>query len=489
LETFDFVVASELGSVGNTFLEGAIGYQYRKNSRSQTEPALRRSATSVNPYTFETIAVTNDAFYGTAITTYDKSQTVQALFMELKMGVGEDVDVQLAVRYEDYDNIGSSLDPKIAVKWQATDSLAFRGSWGTAFRAPNIGLLFEGSGYDGAGAIDPLKLLAVRNGYCAPTSTAADIGTCLGTLAATGDYTASELESQSAIAIFLKRGLPSPDLKPEESENYNLGVIWAPEGALDGLTIGLDYFNVEYTKAIGPTPFSTSLAPETALFNSVSGPGNEGNYIIKGTTTACTPDFANPKSGCVVNPTLYMVSHIDRIGTEAALGIIRFVDINLSTISTDGLEFVLDYSWDTDFGAFMLHNDIYWSHEYVIDDGQTKLDVAGTNASGSTFARSLPDLKSNLSWMKDRHAVTAITRYIHDYYDTLYDNTIPSYTTLDLRYDFDWSFSGDKIATFTLGANDIFDEDLPGRGSERGYDTTVFDPRGRIFYAKIGMSW
>ena len=489
LETFDVVISSDIGEMGDTVIQGAFGYQYREYSRDQTEPALRRSTTSVLPSTGETIAVTNDAFYGTATTAYDESQKVQAVFGELKFNIGDTIDVQLAARYEDYDGIDSSLDPKIAVRWEASNTLALRASWGTAFRAPNIGLLYAGSGYDAAGVIDPLKLLAVRNGTCAPTLDQAGVTSCLSQLATMDGWVEDDKVDADAIAIFLKRGLPSPDLKPEESENYNIGAIWTPEGSLDGLTVSIDYFNVEYTKAIGPTPYSTSFENEVSLFNSLV--GNPDNYIIKGTTTACTPEAGNYKSGCVVNPALYQIGNIDRIGTEAALGIVRATDVNLGTIETDGIEFAVKYDWETDYGMFNISHDIYWVNEYIIDDGITKEDIAGTNAAGSTFARSLPDLKANLAvtWVNDRHVVSAVARYIHDYYDSLYQVDIPSYNTVDLRYDFTYLRNGDKPLTFSIGANDIFDEDLPGRDSYRGYDTTVFDPRGRIFYTKVSMGF
>ena len=489
LQTFDFVISSEIAEVGNTVFEGAIGYQYRENTRAQTEPALRRSAISVNPVSGETLSVTNDAVYGTAVSTYDKSQKVQALFTELKFNIGDDIDVQLAARYEDYDGIDSSVDPKIAVRWQATPELALRASWGTAFRAPNIGLLFEGSGYDGAGVADPLKMLQVRNGFCAPTTNQAEVNGCVAKVAADAGSADDEVVNADSVAFFLKRGLPSPELSPEESENFNIGAIWAPEdGTLEGLTVSIDYFNVKYTEAIGPTPYSTSFQDETALFNSLV--GNADNYIIKGTNNACSPDPTNFRSGCVVNPALYQVGNIDRIGTEASLGIIRAQDVNLGTINTDGIELAIAYNFETDYGVFNLTTDVYWVNEYEINDGVSTIDIAGTNAGGSTFGRSMPDLKGSfgVNWLYDRHAVSAIARYIHDYEDTTYFVTVDSYTTVDLRYDFAMDLDG-KALTLTVGANDLFDEDLPGRDSFRGYDTTVFDPRGRIFYSRIAMAF
>ena len=36
----------------------------------------------------------------------------------------------------------------------------------------------------------------------------------------------------------------NPDLKPEESTNFNIGVSWSPtSGGLEGFQIDLDYYN------------------------------------------------------------------------------------------------------------------------------------------------------------------------------------------------------------------------------------------------------
>jgi iron complex outermembrane recepter protein len=69
----------------------------------------------------------------------DVSQNVTALFGELAVPVREDFLLQLALRYENYgDNIGQSLDPKIALRWDLSTALTLRASAGTSFRAPSL---------------------------------------------------------------------------------------------------------------------------------------------------------------------------------------------------------------------------------------------------------------------------------------------------------------------------------------------------------------
>ncbi len=69
-------------------------------------------------------------------------RTVYGVFGEMALPVSDTIDVQLAGRFEDYgDNGGSTFDPKLAVRWQATDALAVRGSVSTTFRGPDQGAL------------------------------------------------------------------------------------------------------------------------------------------------------------------------------------------------------------------------------------------------------------------------------------------------------------------------------------------------------------
>ena len=66
-------------------------------------------------------------------------QDVVAVFGELALPVSDDIDIQIALRYEDYGGtIGDTIDPKLAISWRATDDFSLRASISTSFRAPSI---------------------------------------------------------------------------------------------------------------------------------------------------------------------------------------------------------------------------------------------------------------------------------------------------------------------------------------------------------------
>jgi iron complex outermembrane receptor protein len=68
---------------------------------------------------------------------------VQALFGELSIPFAKGVEAQVAARYDHYSDFGSTVQPKVAIRWQPTRSLLMRASWGTGFRAPTLYDLHE----------------------------------------------------------------------------------------------------------------------------------------------------------------------------------------------------------------------------------------------------------------------------------------------------------------------------------------------------------
>ena len=62
-----------------------------------------------------------------------------AAYLDLEADVVKDLLVGAAVRYEDYEDFGDTLNGKITARRQLTDNFALRGSLSTGFRAPTVG--------------------------------------------------------------------------------------------------------------------------------------------------------------------------------------------------------------------------------------------------------------------------------------------------------------------------------------------------------------
>jgi iron complex outermembrane receptor protein len=73
------------------------------------------------------------------------ARNVWAAFAELAVPVTDNIQLQLAGRYEDYEEVGSTANYKVTARWQIVDWLALRGSLGTTFRGPPLTSLTNSS--------------------------------------------------------------------------------------------------------------------------------------------------------------------------------------------------------------------------------------------------------------------------------------------------------------------------------------------------------
>ena len=109
---YDVVFAGELMDMAAGPLQLAVGVQRRED-----EVKLDGDKVSND----------NDFKFILGFQDYEAELTTTAIFGELAVPVSQNLDVQLAVRYEDFDEIGeSTTDPKIYALCRATESLPFR---------------------------------------------------------------------------------------------------------------------------------------------------------------------------------------------------------------------------------------------------------------------------------------------------------------------------------------------------------------------------
>ena len=523
LMVFDATVGGEVFDMAGGPAAVAFGLQYRERNTTSRAPALNFPGTPNAILGYDDAGVPNDFHYlsnnyecSSCIFNFDDTRDTSAVFFELSLPFMENVETQIAVRYEDYGgNIGSEVSPKFAMSWRPMDSLIVRGSFSQSFRAPNIGIIQQGLE---AGSIifrDPISNQRVRAGL---EPAIAENG---------------EVEQTFTL------GGPAPNVGNENSDTFSAGFIWTPSGRLEGLSVQADAWRFEVTDRVLPQAGISAVQPELDAFNAVVNDPN--NYILNDSISADSPalDVAcNPNDiaaqfgadsderlNCVVNPALYTIG-------DAGIGISRSFRnenadlitltlraINAGEIEADGVDVKLGYNWDNDWGRFRASMDYTHVNQYKLigvpglelglqDTG--KFDAAGTTGNG-LHVRSLPDNKGNLTltWQRDRHGMTLINRHIGSYQDLAYQDVfdtgndlvrslarrkIDSYDTWDLqyRYSHDWGNASLGSTNFTVGVLDMFNEEIPHRETTAGslrYDATVFDPRGRRLYARALWSF
>jgi outer membrane receptor protein involved in Fe transport len=514
LAVFDAVVSGELFEMKGGTAQFAVGGQYReRNTKEEASelhyPGLQNRILGYdeNGVPNEFHRVSNNFECAMCAFNYNNTRTTKAAFMELSLPFIENVETQVALRFEDYGGqIGSELSPKIAMSWRPTEDILVRGSFSQSFRAPNIAIVETGLQSSSYTFRDPISNQAVRAGLLPPID--------------------EHAEAEQTYTL----GGPAPYVGNEYADTYSLGFQWTPSGALEGLTVGADFWRFEVSDRVLPEPPIRAIQPEIEAFLAAS--QNESNYILNDSIPAdspyptpyqaCSPSAIEAEFGrdseerlnCVVDPRSYYVNGIQRaFGTTTANLITTTLRaINAGDITADGVDLTGGYSWSNDWGLFSARLNYTHVRQYRLDNvpGLERglldtyvFDAAGTTGDGN-IVRSLPDNKGTLTlaWQRDAHGVSLINRHIGSYrdlaYQTAYDNgsdftrsmldeKIDSYNTWDFQYRYskDW---GGRVGTtnFTLGVLDMFNEDIPYREvGSLNYDTIVFDGRGRRLYARV----
>ena len=199
----DFVVSGELFDMAAGPVGFAAGAQWRDEGYSVKRDALY---TQTNDSVTGALIPVDLIFLGGG-TPVDVSRSSYALFAEANLPLTDSLEASVALRYEDLDS-DSSVDPKLSLRWQATDKLVLRASASSAFREPSLVQLYN-QGTSLQGLVDPL----VGGG-----------------------------------ALFVRvnaRG--NTDLQPETSTNYNIGAVY---DVTDDLTVRLDYWRFNYEDVI-----------------------------------------------------------------------------------------------------------------------------------------------------------------------------------------------------------------------------------------------
>ncbi len=538
LAVFDAVISGEIMELAGGTAQFAAGAQYRQQNNKSRAPDLNVPGIpeaildwgkngAPNTYHY----VSNNFECAFCAFTYDNDRNISSVFGELSLPLLENVETQIAVRYEDYGGkIGGEWTPKLAMSWRPVETLLLRASYSQSFRAPNVGVVEEGLESSSNTFRDPIRNQAVRAGL-------------------------AEVNNENALPNFTYTlGGPAPDVGNEYADTYGTGFIWTPGGALEGLSVNADIWRFELTDKVLPQPGISAIAAELELFKKAA--ADPKNYVLNGTIpasrtgawaamdqlTPCDPraleaiwgtdpstqgtpggttGFRDVKAGsrldCVVNPAAYRIEGVVRTFgvTTGALTTTKLSTINAGKITADGIDLKLGYTWTNDWGRFRAGLDYTHVRQYLLQDvpglelGLLEtgvFDAAGTTGDGN-LVRSLPDNKGNISlaWMRNNHTVSVITRLIGSYKDLTYANTyatgndtvralarktIDSYQSWDLQYNYTHQWANDKFGTtvFTFGALDAFNADLPYREvSGINYDAGVFDGRGRRLYARVLM--
>jgi len=373
-------------------------------------------------------------FFGRTDASYD----VTEIFGELSLPFTERFEVALAARTSDYSSVGSEVTAGMRADYIASDVVRFRGSIGSATRAPNI---IELAAPD----------VSVTSGIADPCDTQADDGSAL-TPAANctnfvgADFNPSDLDQQ----IRSVTG-GNEELGSETALTSTLGVVLT----FDSTVISLDYYDI---------------AMEDVLADA---------FTAQATLNRCV-DTLDP----------FFCDNVIRDTSSGVITSVRSFQTNLAEENVSGLELSFQHSWE--LGAKNLEWSGVYSHllEHTrnVNDEAEEEDLTGRVDNIENRFNTTLQLIDN-----DWYAGFAV-RWLDEAVQSVsadptvaVGNTVDAVTYLDV-------FAGYNLTdnlTISGGVENIGDEDAPtvtqlyeNSGSADAVAAGIYDVRGTFGYLK-----
>ncbi len=349
------------------------------------------------------------------------ARNVKAVYAELAVPVIKDLELQLAIRRDDYSLIGATTNPKIAFSYKPTSWLMLRGSANKGFLAPSFGQLYAGR-----------LSQELPNGVSDP----------IGCAAHPGDARFCAIERLD----YFSGG--NPNLKPETSKQGTLGFIVEPNA---NFSVSVDYWAINVKDRI------LNRTPQVVLANAAY----LQNYIHRDADG--------------------VIEYIDAGWINAAGLKTRGADVGLRGRGNlpGGYKWnaTLDGTWTQSYqfaefegqpyveyvGNFYTR-DIYlrWKHNATFSVSRGDWSALLSNLFRDGYKDQLPDAGKSTP-------------------PAGFKSHVSSYTTWGLS----GTYTGFKNTTITVGIQNLFDRDPPFTAHNvdevvgAGWDPRVADPRGR----------
>ncbi|MBO9491494.1 TonB-dependent receptor [Endozoicomonas sp. G2_1] len=390
----------------------------------------------------------------------------------------EQLNLTTAYRYSDYEStnnlnrtVGGEFDTDtwaFGLAWVPYEDVRVRAQFQRAVRAPNINELFAPQNTNLSSLSDP----------CAGSTPSATQAQCANTGLSAALF--GNVPPDSGQLNLLTGG--NPNLEPEESDTYTLGVVYQPS-FVDNLSVSVDYFDITLENAIDTVPAAVTL----------------NQCITNGSPEFCSLITRGPDGSLTFFP------------REQAF--IEASNQNIAEFATTGIDFQIIYSLEGEFGEFTFnYNSTYLtSIEETSLPGTPSFDCAGFYGNGcgdvnpeyrhnfvTTWNTPIEDLSASLVW---RHVGStnlagtvnsgfgqdgSITTAVQDG-DRSIDESVESENYLDLTVFYQLTES----VQLRAGVNNVLDNDPPvvttfgpasGVNVEANTVAGVYDAAGRFIF-------
>ncbi len=474
----DAKINGELMEFGDDYIRAAFGVEYRREDLEDI-PSDNSRANFDNDFLVDVYA------FGSSLAEADRTQ--YGAFAEFYIPLTDQVEMQLAGRYDYYDDFGSTVNPKVGFSYRPTDNLILRGSWATSFRAPSL---------TQAG----VELRTTRSTYDCGANSRVSQYYCGGQGFEAGENT---LE------------LGNPNLNAEESESISVGFAWSPT---DDTTITVDYWAFEHEDIVDTNLTGVmeralddaalrhcNIVPEGSLgiaFDDKLCNGYDVNddgiiddqemrvfYDASGrniTEAGADVDFilnAWNTSGLVREDEQGLPlgrDHtilLENTGTQDISGI----DIDIAQdFDAWGGTFSIDFDW-THYLSFERNKpgsdeieELIGTYQYPENIGNLRLGWGDGDYYGSVSVRYTDNYQDDISGLRNREIDEMFDRGL---LDESGGRQVDSWTIVDASFGIDF-----ENAALSFNIDNLLDEEPPvAYASSRGYDSINHDALGRVF--------
>ena len=374
---------------------------------------------------------------------------------------------EASARWTDVDFLNDSDTVyKAALEWAPIEDIRFRATYAEGFRAPNISELFLGIQQSAESYTDPCRNYGTTPGLDANT-----IANCQ------ADGLAPDFNLATFQATTLQGG--NPDLEPETSESTTFGIVFTPV-FLEGLSVSIDYFDIEITDAVGSAPTSEVIS---------------ACYASAG--------FSDPLCALIVGPAFPGVDETPspaaptRRNSNLQISGVLQSQANLATYETSGIDFQVDYGFDTDLGQIDLRltGTYLDKYDYLPFAGGDLVQLAGNFGGDPAFGNpaAFAEWRTNfgVTLTRDDWGANLTARYMSSTDDidaapANLSNTADSITYFDIQGYYNW-----KDMTFTLGVRNLTDEEPPYVTAYDDMNTLQYsyDTQGRYLYGRASINF
>lgn len=416
-----------------------------------------------------------------AIPRYNLSRNIKSVFGEIVAPIlGGDsypeLTVSAAARYDSYNDVGDTFNPRFAATFKPVEWVSIRGAWGTSFNAPSLA-------DDARAASSTVFFLpSFANGSFRPPAD----------LVADGTYPA--YNGQGILAI---RG-NAPGIRPQTATTWTVGFDVTPP-FIEGVSFGATYFNIDYKDFIGLPPFQSPDALYRYNGNVIQTVGQITQAEIDAIVAQDTDGIIDPfGSACPFG---------GAGGCNTVAGTYAIFDArkrNLGRVKLDGIDFRLSYEGNFGFGTVFAN--VNASYEIGRDEQTGTSPFINRAArdtsrfkSRSTVGAQVGNLLGQVTWnhlsgyqFSGPVGFSGTTAAGSPFGVRTFtaQTEINAFNTFDLFFKYDVKGSGlTEDLSFTLNVENVFDQDPPEyRGGGAGGTAGILLGRtlGRLF--QIGVS-